>query len=52
MGAINVNDHGELSFADLTFKFLKVVVLGTTDDLFFDLKMNPLSQTFQMNSST
>ena len=50
--AIDVDDHWELGFADLALEFLKVVVLGATDDLFFDLEVNPLSKTLQVDCTT
>jgi hypothetical protein len=43
---VDINDHGQLGFADLTLEFLKVVVLSTTDDLFFYLEVDPLSEAF------
>lgn len=52
MCSINVNNHGELSFANLALKLLKVVMLSSTDNFFFNFKVNPLSKTIQVNSST
>lgn len=51
MGAIDIDDHWKLSFADFTLELLKVVMLGTTDDLFFDFEVYPLSEAFQMDST-
>jgi hypothetical protein len=51
MGTSNINDHGELSLADLALELLEIIVLGTPDDLFLDFEMNPLSQTFQVYCS-
>lgn len=51
MGTSNINDHGELSLADLALELLEIIVLSTPDDLFLDFEMNPLSQTFQMYCS-
>lgn len=51
MGAIDIDDHGEFSFADFTLKFLKIVMLGAADDLFFDFEVYPLGEAFQMDST-
>ena len=52
LGTCNIDDHGKLSFAYFALKFLKIVVLGTADYLFFDFEMNPLGQAFEMDSAT
>lgn len=46
MGAVNVDDHGKFSFAHFALELFEVVMLSSTDDLFFHLKMNPLGQAF------
>ena len=42
MGAVYVQDHGQLGLADLAFELLEVVVLGAAHHLFLHLEMDPL----------
>lgn len=44
MRSIDVNNHGQFSFANLAFELLKIIVLSATNNFFFDLEVNPLSQ--------
>jgi hypothetical protein len=50
--AVYIDDHRELGFADLALEFLKVVVLGATDDLFFHLEVDPLGEALEMDCAT
>ncbi len=49
---IHFNNHWKLCFTNLAFKFLEIVMKSTTNNLFFNFKMNPFHQTSNMNSST
>lgn len=52
MVAVDFNDHWQLGFANFTLKLLEIVMLGPADDLFFDLEVNPLGQTLQVDGTT
>lgn len=52
LGTADIDDHWKLSFADLAFELFEVVVLSATDDLFFDLEMDPLGEAFEMDGAT
>lgn len=51
MNSIYVQNHGQLALTDLTLELFKVIVLGASNDLFFNLEVNPLGQALQMDSS-
>ena len=52
MCPIDVNNHGEFSFTNLAFELLKIVMLSSANNFFFDFEVNPLSKAIQMNCST
>jgi len=52
MRSIDVNNHGELGFTNLALKLLKIVMLSSTNNFFFNFEVNPLSKAIQVNSST
>jgi len=49
--SIDVNNHGELSFTNLAFKLLKIVMLSSSNDFFFYFEVNPLGKAIQVNCS-
>ena len=52
MGTIDIYDHWQDFFANLTFKFIEVEVQSASLDLFFDFNVDPLGQTTDMNAPT
>ena len=49
---VDIDDHWKLSFADLTLELFEVVMLSATDDLFFDLEVDPFGEAFEMDGAT
>ena len=47
----DLNNHGQLLFADLALKFAKIEMKSASNDFFLNFEVNPLNQALDVHGA-